>query len=84
MTQEKLKAFRLGNINSQLSKVAPFTKKKELREERKRVRFLTWLYNWSLWKFFTWYLVQVLQTMKIMHAWWLIYSLSNLFGQQID
>ena len=40
MTQEKLKAFRLGSINAQLSKAAPFIKKKELREERKRVRFL--------------------------------------------
>lgn len=39
MTQEKLKAFRLGSINTQLSKAAPFTKKKELREERKRVCF---------------------------------------------
>ena len=40
MTQEKLKAFRLGSINTQLNKAAPLTKKKELREERKRVCFL--------------------------------------------
>lgn len=43
ITQAKLKAFQLGSMNPQLNKEAPFVKKKEQREEKKRVGYVNLL-----------------------------------------